>query len=64
MSRNIPSRNSTSKTSAPKTSSWMVPGILVAGTLLLIGAVAARNATMIIVTVLLMAISVTSARGH
>ncbi|NUR61629.1 MAG: hypothetical protein HOV87_23665 [Catenulispora sp.] len=72
-------KTSTPKTSTPKTrsaqtrsaqtkpaqsSSWIVPGILVAGTLLLIGAVADHNGTLVIVTVLLMVISVSSARGR
>lgn len=45
-----------------RTSAWIMPGILLAGVLLLIGAVTAHNGTMIIVTFAVLAVAVTAAR--
>ncbi|MBW8804206.1 MAG: hypothetical protein JF587_10175 [Catenulisporales bacterium] len=44
-----------------KTAAWLVPGILVAGALLLIGAIVDGNGTLIIVTFMLMALTIAAA---
>jgi hypothetical protein len=62
MTRNNAPRNTTSRNTEARTSAWIVPGILLAGILLLTGAIAAGNGTLIIVTFLLMAVSVVSAK--
>jgi len=49
------------RTKSTKSSPWIVPGILLAGALLLAGAIAAGNVTLIIVTFLLMGLTIASA---
>ncbi|GAA2002159.1 hypothetical protein [Catenulispora subtropica] len=46
-----------------KNSGWIVPGILLGGALLLIGAITSGNGTMVVVTFLLVAVAMSAARS-